>query len=333
VKLPRDWLGPRSELVPIGPAADRHAAAAKASEEPDGELIELVPPASLTQDDFWGGALDSIPRPVVGPQPVERPRRFARGRAREEDAETGSPADGEVAARADAEPVAAAPDVSIWESVAPAERDLASPVPSLERAPLDDGTPEAPRLVGQADPPRPERGWLIDAAPAISRPDLSSPRVSRRRRRLTRRTAGLVAAAATLLVGAVGESVLGAGSPAQGPTSLAVIRAPVSSLPHTGTVTTSDPLKPWRLPARAVRSAGRRSTPRHAAVHTSVSSTSVIPASYSESSTSTSYTATPSSGYEPTSSHSSSRPVTTAKPTPSGPTGSGAPFGPGTLGS
>jgi hypothetical protein len=61
VRLPRDWLGPRSELVPFGPSAD--------AARPTGDY--------LTQDDFWGGELDSIPRPVVAPTvptqpPVER---------------------------------------------------------------------------------------------------------------------------------------------------------------------------------------------------------------------------------------------------------------------
>lgn len=43
IRLPRDWLGPREELVPFGPAAYR--------EEP-GQAKELPRNA----DDFWGGA-------------------------------------------------------------------------------------------------------------------------------------------------------------------------------------------------------------------------------------------------------------------------------------
>lgn len=72
VRLPRDWLGPRSELVPFGPSAEareRAAAATKRGETGarDDVVLQLAPPPEITQDDFWGGALDSIPRPIVGP--------------------------------------------------------------------------------------------------------------------------------------------------------------------------------------------------------------------------------------------------------------------------
>lgn len=76
VRLPRDWLGPREELVPFGPSAWRTEAAAP---PPSGaargaDVLELTPrpdPSSgdCTQDDFWGGDLDAIPRPVIAPRP------------------------------------------------------------------------------------------------------------------------------------------------------------------------------------------------------------------------------------------------------------------------
>ncbi len=65
VQLPRDWLGPRSELVPIGSAADR--ADAEKARGASG-VTELTSRDLVTQDDFWGGELDSIPRPVVAPR-------------------------------------------------------------------------------------------------------------------------------------------------------------------------------------------------------------------------------------------------------------------------
>jgi hypothetical protein len=80
VRLPRDWLGPREELVPFGPAADRAEAAARAAAE--AHVIEISPrpettdpsgtdAADCTQDDFWGGDLEAIPKPLLGPRPAE----------------------------------------------------------------------------------------------------------------------------------------------------------------------------------------------------------------------------------------------------------------------
>ena len=76
VRLPRDWLGPRDELIPFGPSARRaEAAATRAAAEAD--ILELGPrdlvaePLDCTQDDFWGGHLEAIPKPMVGPRPQE----------------------------------------------------------------------------------------------------------------------------------------------------------------------------------------------------------------------------------------------------------------------
>jgi hypothetical protein len=61
VRLPRDWLGPREDLVPLrvpGPP------------EPDGReaaVLEFPGAPSPSHDDFWGGAPDAIPDPVVAP--------------------------------------------------------------------------------------------------------------------------------------------------------------------------------------------------------------------------------------------------------------------------
>lgn len=88
VRLPRDWIGPREDLVPFGPSAAASPVAADPETDNVSNLIELAPEPSLTQDDFWGGALDSIPRPLLGPSPRPASRRrrthgtLAGGRAR-----------------------------------------------------------------------------------------------------------------------------------------------------------------------------------------------------------------------------------------------------------
>lgn len=49
VRLPRDWLGPREELIPFGPSTDERA-------DDEGQHIELPP----TADDFWGEGSASV---------------------------------------------------------------------------------------------------------------------------------------------------------------------------------------------------------------------------------------------------------------------------------
>jgi hypothetical protein len=55
VWLPRDWLGPRSELIPFGSAADA-ADAANAAEVEEG----ANPPVPPTASDFWGESSASV---------------------------------------------------------------------------------------------------------------------------------------------------------------------------------------------------------------------------------------------------------------------------------
>lgn len=72
VRLPRDWIGPREELIPFGPAADRQAA------EDDS-----APPSAA---DFWGeesaAIQDAVQAPIapadLGPSPLAHPGRGAR---------------------------------------------------------------------------------------------------------------------------------------------------------------------------------------------------------------------------------------------------------------
>lgn len=66
VQFPRDWLGPREELVPFGPAADDEDQP-PAPARGGAEARERDRASALTQDDFWGGAPDAIPKPVVAP--------------------------------------------------------------------------------------------------------------------------------------------------------------------------------------------------------------------------------------------------------------------------
>jgi hypothetical protein len=81
VRLPRDWLGPRDELIPFGPSAyarESEAASTLGGHPGPGSgsaAGEHGSGPSLTQDDFWGGDLASIPRPVVGPESHDGRRR------------------------------------------------------------------------------------------------------------------------------------------------------------------------------------------------------------------------------------------------------------------
>ena len=82
IRLPRDWLGPREDLVPFGPSADRDRGSEPPSgprDEPDNAsgrppLEEVAPlaPEPVSPDEFWGersaalqGALDEADRDVV----------------------------------------------------------------------------------------------------------------------------------------------------------------------------------------------------------------------------------------------------------------------------
>src|SRR5437763_5214613 len=86
IRLPRDWLGPREDLVPFGPSADRHSPEPSESEPPSGERdapgdasarpsleeVPSPPPDPVSPDDFWGersaalqGPLDEADREAV----------------------------------------------------------------------------------------------------------------------------------------------------------------------------------------------------------------------------------------------------------------------------
>src|SRR5690348_15280318 len=82
IRLPRDWLGPREDLVPFGPSADRDRgpeppsgprdAPDDASGRPPLEEVAPLAPEPVSPDDFWGersaalqGPLDEADRDVV----------------------------------------------------------------------------------------------------------------------------------------------------------------------------------------------------------------------------------------------------------------------------
>jgi hypothetical protein len=67
VRLPRDWLGPREELIPFGPSAD----------EPVAEVSEHIglPP---TADDFWGESSAAVQDALRAP-PADRDGRMPLG--------------------------------------------------------------------------------------------------------------------------------------------------------------------------------------------------------------------------------------------------------------
>lgn len=79
IRLPRDWLGPREELVPFGPSADRHspepsesgrqsgerdAPGEDASARPPLEEVPSPPPDPVSPDDFWGERSAAVQGPL-----------------------------------------------------------------------------------------------------------------------------------------------------------------------------------------------------------------------------------------------------------------------------
>jgi hypothetical protein len=84
VRLPRDWLGPREELVPIGPAA-RARARARAAPAPAGRndlADQALPPTAFWSQD--SAALhDAVQAPSAGPvEPWATPAPLTRSRTR-----------------------------------------------------------------------------------------------------------------------------------------------------------------------------------------------------------------------------------------------------------
>ncbi len=64
VRLPRDWLGPREELVPFGPRADAAAVELAGSSPAAGSTS--VPPSA---NDFWGEQSADLQHALQGPDP------------------------------------------------------------------------------------------------------------------------------------------------------------------------------------------------------------------------------------------------------------------------
>jgi hypothetical protein len=62
VRLPRDWLGPREELVPFGPRAE--AASAAATTAPSAAA------AAPSASDFWGEESAALQHALQGPDPI-----------------------------------------------------------------------------------------------------------------------------------------------------------------------------------------------------------------------------------------------------------------------
>jgi hypothetical protein len=84
VRLPRDWLGPREELVPFGPRAASQSASGAV---PSGESPPIADESPPSAEDFWGersaAIHDALQAPADDPAPVgaagtRRPRRSLR---------------------------------------------------------------------------------------------------------------------------------------------------------------------------------------------------------------------------------------------------------------
>ena len=59
IRLPREWIGPLEDLIPVGSAADRAAESATATLA--GGAPPAPAPAVLDADAFWGGGTSVIP--------------------------------------------------------------------------------------------------------------------------------------------------------------------------------------------------------------------------------------------------------------------------------
>jgi hypothetical protein len=74
IRLPRDWLGPREELVPFGPSADRDShefldpssgeGTAPVDDASARRPLEEVPPGPVSPDDFWGERSAALQGPL-----------------------------------------------------------------------------------------------------------------------------------------------------------------------------------------------------------------------------------------------------------------------------
>jgi hypothetical protein len=61
IRLPRDWLGPRDELVPFGPSAERDD---PEDQETASRPDDAPPPEAVSPDDFWGERSASLQGPL-----------------------------------------------------------------------------------------------------------------------------------------------------------------------------------------------------------------------------------------------------------------------------
>lgn len=65
VRLPRDWLGPRDELVPFGPSAEHDdLKAGESASGPDQDEGSSTSPEAISPDDFWGERSASLQGPL-----------------------------------------------------------------------------------------------------------------------------------------------------------------------------------------------------------------------------------------------------------------------------
>jgi hypothetical protein len=75
LQFPRDWIGPRDELVPFGPAAD---SATKSGVRSDTG-VEPEPPLPPGADDFWGEGSAAVQDALQAPHAVAPPSELRHG--------------------------------------------------------------------------------------------------------------------------------------------------------------------------------------------------------------------------------------------------------------
>jgi hypothetical protein len=309
VRLPRDWLGPREELIPFGPAARRaEEAATRAAAE--AEVLELTPrpqlaePLDCTQDDFWGGDLQAIPKPVIGPRPDE-------------------------------------PDAAdLGTSEPPDERD-----PSADTNDVDSGcrAPDAPRVESGLAHTGSHRGHPKPTRARRHRQP--SPRLPRSRVRLTAPAVGGAVAAAALAA-TVGISLAGSGTPtaAHHPATARAMTSAGSSLvlpdtlePRLRRIVAQRP-RPTVHPAHVTKARRVAPSPPRTATFVKASAPSQAVSAPPSTTPTSSSRSTSSITSSPVSTPVRSTTKTTSATSASthkvqaGPIGQGAPFAPGQLG-
>jgi hypothetical protein len=233
VRLPVDWLGPRDELVPIGPPRDEDASSRgdQTAEGPDRRQLRALteqPTMPPSAADFWGERAEAVQDVLQGPAPAP-------------------PAPSDVEARPSArDDMEARPSARDDMEARPRARDNVEPPPPTEPT-------EPPSLT------LPSRGTKRARAMAQRAADWQ-------RRALSSAQWGRLTAAAGVIAIAGVAALIGANVLTSSPGGSAISRKTASTCPGRASCIRSSPPHPqshrcWRTPSIEPRHAGTRTPP------------------------------------------------------------------------